>query len=42
MRTVIVSGQVLVEEGVPVRFNEAEILAEAASQRTRLLERVRL
>jgi 5-methylthioadenosine/S-adenosylhomocysteine deaminase len=42
VRTVLVGGRVLVEEGAPKGFKEADVLAEAAVQRAKLLERARL
>jgi cytosine/adenosine deaminase-related metal-dependent hydrolase len=42
VRTVLVGGEVLVDEGKPTGFKEPEILAEAERERAKLLERVRL
>jgi cytosine/adenosine deaminase-related metal-dependent hydrolase len=41
VRTVLVGGQVMVDEGIPTTFTLAEIQAEAEVQRARLLKRVR-
>lgn len=42
VRTVLVGGKVLVDDGLPTGFREAEVLADAAVQRARLLGRVKL
>jgi 5-methylthioadenosine/S-adenosylhomocysteine deaminase len=42
VRTVLVGGQILVDEGVPTGFKEADILADAALQRTKLVQRAHL
>jgi 5-methylthioadenosine/S-adenosylhomocysteine deaminase len=42
VRTVLVGGKVLVDEGVSTGFKEPEILAEAERERAKLLQRVRL
>jgi cytosine/adenosine deaminase-related metal-dependent hydrolase len=42
VRTVLVGGKVLVKDGVPAEFKEAEILADVERERAKLLERVGL
>jgi cytosine/adenosine deaminase-related metal-dependent hydrolase len=42
VRTVLVGGKVLVDEGMPTGFKEPEVLTEAVQERAKLLERVRL
>jgi hypothetical protein len=42
VRTVLIGGQPVVEDGVLTAFSEAEAVAEAAAQRTLLLARAGL
>jgi cytosine/adenosine deaminase-related metal-dependent hydrolase len=42
VRTVLVGGKTLVDNGVPTAFTEAEVLQDAERERAKLLQRVRL
>jgi cytosine/adenosine deaminase-related metal-dependent hydrolase len=41
VRTVLIGGQVLVDEGVSIGFSPADVIGQAETQRARLLDRVR-